>query len=358
MSLVATLLERIQPNYTEDFDKNELRRSNYGALETFSRDTNSPIGILTPDVKMNIMNSFGRKGGVVIPAIDSDTVTIGNTRSCTVALDENDSQEFVLTFATFAWGFTMFPTQYIQNEVGYVADFDRKMRKYMTQFLKDLDSKCVAQLELDKNQVYPTDITNIFPVLADALRVSLADAQDAYNNVETIANVQDYEGPFNVIASSTHRPIISRLTNQGQGNAINETFQFGPYEYSYSNRVTSGAGVKSTSYVTPKGNLAIMNRNDWDSKTKQRSTDGHIWDEVELPMSIPMSGSNNIKVGTLHFSNCANAVGELGSALGGQSEASLKEAFLFSTDVVTLTAFSSDRSTIPGPAQKYEFLTS
>lgn len=358
MSLVATLLERIQPNYTGVFDKNELRRSNYGALETFVMDTANPMGILSPNDKMRIMESFGRKGGVIIPALNADTVTIGNTRSCTIALDENDSAEFLLTFSTYAWGFTMHKAQYEQNSVAYIDDFSRKMRKYLLQLLSDLDDQCISQLETDKNQVYPAGVTGIYPVLADALRVPALDANDAYNNISTIANIQDYTADqINVISATTHRPLVNRLIAQGDANSVNEQFQFGPYDYSYSNRITNGAGVQGTQYSIPKGQLAIMNRNDWDSKRGHTSTDGKQWAEVELPMSLPMSGTPNMKVGSLHFSSCADAVAELGTALGGHSEASLKEAFLFSTDVVTLTAYSSDRSTIAGPIQKYEFLT-
>lgn len=356
MSLVATLLERIQPNYAGQFDKNEIRRSGFGALGTFIQDTDVGNSIISPDDKLRIMESFGRKGGVVIPALNAKAVTIGNVRSCTILIDENTSTEFTLNFTTYAWGFTMHRAQYVHNTVGYVADFDRKMRRYMIQLLKDIENQCISTLEADKNQFYPTQVTDIFPVLANALRVPAVDANDAYNNIATIANIQDFEGDFNVIANQIHKPLISRLTNQGQANDVNEAFQFGPYDYAYTNRVLNGVGVNSTSYVAPKGNLAIMNRNDWDSKLNHKSTDGRQWAEVELPMSVPMSGSPNMKVGSLFFSSCENAVTELGTALGGHSEASLKEAFIFNTDVVTLSAFNSNRVTNASPIQKYEFL--
>lgn len=358
MSLVATLLERIQPMYEGVFDKNELRRTQAGALEVFANDTNDMNGILTPRVKEAIMNSFGRKGGVIIPVIDGKTVTIGNTRSCVVALDENNSQEVLLTFSTYAWGFTMHKAQYAQNEVGYIDDWNRKMNNYLVQLFKDMDSQCVDQLELDKNQAYSVDITNIYPELADALRVPLDEHEDAYNNIETIANVNDFEADFNVVASQTHKPLIKFLNNQGEANDINRSFQFGPYSYNYTNRISSGAGVKSTSYVIPKGTVAIMNRNDWDSKMKNKSTDGKQWDEVVLPMGPDMNGESGMKVGSIYHSSCVDAVAELGTALGGISEASLKEMFMFSTDVVTVTAYNRDRSTLAGPIQKYEFLAS
>lgn len=357
MSLVDTLLERIQPNYVGQFDKNEIRRSGFGALGTFIQDTDVGNSIITPDDKKRIMESFGRKGGIVIPALNAKAVTIGNVRSCTIPIDENTSAEFQLNFTTYAWGFTMVRAQYVQNTVAYIADFDNKMRRYMLQLLKDMENQCISTLEADKNQFYPSQVTDIFPETGDALRVSQALASDAYNNISTVANIQDYEGDFNVIANQIHKPLISRLTNQGQANGVNEAFQFGPYRYAYSNRVLNGGGVNSTSYVIPIGNIAIMNRNDWDSKLNHSSTDGKQWAEVELPMSVPMSGSPNMKVGSLFFSSCSDAVDELGTALGGHSEASLKEAFIFNTDVVTLSAYSSDRGTIAGPIQKYEFLS-
>lgn len=357
MALIGTLFERIQPNYRAKFDKNEIRPSIYGALQTFSDDVRNPLGILTPDDITDIMRSFGRKGGNVLPAISTDVVSIGSTRSCTVAQDENTSVEFLVTYTTYAWGFTMVRSQYIQNPIAYQQDFDRKMRKYMIQLAKDLDSQCIAQLETDKNQVYPGSVTAIFPVLADALRVPNAEQNDLYNQADVVAELQDFEADFNVIASTGHKPIIRRLNAQGGGNSTNEAFQFGGYNYEFTNRIANGSGVESTAFIIPEGNLAVVNRNDWDSQLNHRSTNGKIWEEVTLPMPIPMSGMDTMKVGSLHFSDCSNAINDLGTDFGGHSEASLLEAFSFSTDVTTISAFSSDRGTVAGPIQKYEVLS-
>ena len=357
MALIATLLERIQPNYNIALDKNELRKSKLGVLQTFSDDVNSPMSILTPDNITTIMNSFGRKGGVVIPVIDGDIVSIGSTRSCSIIVDENTSAEFLVTFTTYAWGFSMVRSQYEQNQIAYIQDFDRKMKKYMVQLGKNLDNQCIAQLEADKNQLYPSGVTDIYPEVADALRVPQVEKNDLYNNADVIAELQDFEGDFNVMASTRHKAIVRRLSAQGGGNAVNEEFQLDGYKYAYSNRIANGAGVESTTYVTPEGQLAIVNRNDWDSKRGYSSTSGKIWEEVTLPMAIPMGGQNQMRVGSMHFSDCSDAISDLGTDFGGQSEASLLEAFKFHTDVTTITAYNSNRVTNASPVQKFEVLS-
>lgn len=356
MSLVNTLLNPLRAEYQARFDKYEQRASRYGAWEAFIQDTQNSAGIWSEDVKMKIEDSFGRQGGVQVPVIDGETVTIGNTRSCTIADDENVSQLVTVTFQSYVWGFTMYPMQHYQNSIDYQADFDRKMKKYLTQLAIEWDNAAIAQLEADKNQFYTTEITNIYPELADALRVPQAEKNDLYNNAETIEQLQDFYGPdYLVIASTAHQPLIQRLINQGSANATNEQFQFGPYRFYYTNRIANGVGVESTAYVVNEGSLAVMNRNDQASRAGLTAADGHRWEEVALPMIMGPRGGN-ITVGSLYFSTCADAVAALGTAFGGQSEADLKELFIFSTDLAFATAYNSDRVNTHSPIQKYEVL--
>ena len=62
--------------------------------------------------------------------IDTLTNRISNVRTCTIGDDESSSALVTVTFATYQFGFTMIPGQYANNEIGYMADFERKILRY------------------------------------------------------------------------------------------------------------------------------------------------------------------------------------------------------------------------------------
>src|SRR6476646_11147771 len=110
MSLVLSLTQSLRTQYPSNLDKNEQRLSRYGAWDFFKRDSQSPGTIFTPDIQGKIKQSFGNT--VVVPVIDGEDVAIGNTRSCVVVDAENTSKLVTLSFITYSFGFSMYPSQH------------------------------------------------------------------------------------------------------------------------------------------------------------------------------------------------------------------------------------------------------
>lgn len=346
MSLIATLMQPLRAKYTNDLDKNELRRSEYGAYDTFVRDTDSTQGIFSPQVKDLIKRSFGNS--VVIPVLNAETVTIGNARTCTVAASENTSALVTLTFVTYAFGFTMTPAQHFNNDVGYQADFTRKFEKYLLTFAALLDTTAYTTANAARNQVWNADTLAQYPQVGNALQVAPSQADDAYNVFPAIMKSMDFSGPYNVIANTFHGPLVNRFINQGAGNSVNLAFQFMGFNYAYSNRVTNVAGAKSTVLLSPQGTYAVDNRNEPDAIANSRASDGTEWSEVQVPII-------NMNMGFKYNSRCADNSAIAGAATTGLT-ASLVESFQWSTDVVYATAYNSAPSTRSGPIVKAEFL--
>lgn len=344
MSLVDTLMQPLRTKYTAgDLDKNEFRRSRYGVLDTFQRDTNSTMGILSPDVRDTIKRSFGNT--VSVPVFDNDDVTITNVRSCTVADDENTTKLVTLTFVTYVFGFTMYPSQHYNNQIKYQQDFDKKLEKCLLKFAATLDTACYNKLNTDKNQYFPAAITSFYAQVANALQIAQASKNDAYNQISAIMEVMDFYGQYNVVASTQHKPLINYLVNQGNANNVNTAFQFGGFDYSYSNRVTNGAGVQSTAFIMPQGTVAIENRNDPDSIAGSKSSDGVEWGQVQVPLV-------NMKMGYKYNSRCVDA-NALHAGTSGLTS-TLKESFEWSTDVCLVSAYNSNAAGRYNPIVKAE----
>lgn len=348
MSLVNTLTQPLREKYVNRLDKNEDRSSRYGALTTFIAQTASGESILSDEVQGLIKQSFGNT--VEIPVIDADTVTIGNTRSCTVVDSENTSQIITLSFTTYAWGFSMVPAQHYNNDVKYQQDFERKFKRYWNQFQADLDTQCINQMETDKNQFFPASLTGAYyPEVGGAMQVPQTAKEDFYNQLGSIMQEMDfYDGGFDIVHNPKEAANVRRYAAQGSGNATNLAFQLPGYDYSQTNRITNGLGVESTLYAFQQGSVAIQNRNDADSILGSKVGDVIEWDEV----TIPLEDGGSMLIGSKYSKSCADE----SAKGGGASEASLREEFQFSTDVVTITAYNSDPVNTYSPVVKFEIM--
>ncbi len=348
MSLVNTLTQSLRTKYPSGLDKNEDRLSQYGAYEIFKMDTVSPDAIITPDVITTAKMSMGNT--LTIPVIDSDTVSITNTRTCTIPDYENTSNLVTVTFVTYQFGFTMVPSQYMNNDIGYQADYDNKLKKYLKQFASDLDTAAVAKLEADKTAVMNSAFVGAGQkygaLVGDAIQVTDAQKGLFFNDATSIMAEDDFEGTYNVIGSQPLRSVVAEYANQGAGNGTNTMFQFGDYSFGYTNRIAAGAGNVASAYVMPKGTVATFNRNEPDAIAGSTVDSGEFWEEVQMPIV-------NLTMGAHYIKNCADNSALVGAG-SSHLTASLKEGFIFSTDVAFITAYNSDPVTEAGPIHKVE----
>jgi hypothetical protein len=323
-------MQSLRTQYPNNLDKNEQRMSEYGALDFFRQETNSPNGIMDEDTRTKIKSSFGNT--VVVPVLDAPDVTIGNVRSCTIPDQENTSQLVTLTFATYAFGFSMYPAQYYNNDVKYQQDFDRKLTAYLLKFAETLDLACVNVLETNKN-TYAGNLAAYFPFTSSSLQIADAEKEDLFNQLNTITREMNYVGKPNIVSSYGLLPMVERLRNQGAGNSINEAFQLAGYNFFPTSRVTVPGGAKSVFYAVENGSVAMENRNDPDAILGHRIGDHMIWEQVNVPIV-------NLEMASFYREDCSDAR-NLQSGTAGLTRTK-KEGFEWSTDVVFMTAYNSD----------------
>jgi hypothetical protein len=347
MSLVNTLTQPLKAKYEGMFDSQEHRLSQYGVMAQFMRDTPN---LLDSDAIAKAKASIGNT--LSLPVLNDEIVTVGNVRSCTVPLNENTSELVTLTWTTYVWGFTMFPSQYANNDIKYQEDFDKSMLMRLKKVATLIDAQAITQLETDKSLINNSSLVGVGSkygaLVGSAIQVTSGQRNLFFNDLETIMNENDHYGRINVDASTSMKSTVNFNVNQGNANSQNNAFQFGPYDYAYSNRVANGAGVEATGYAMPEGSVALLTRNTPDAITGQVAGDGTTWELIDMPII-------DMVVDSKYSSNCAD-----GSALQGGSQAHLaatnKESFQFSVDVATISAYNSDPATRPGSIYKFEML--
>lgn len=336
MSLVLTRIQNIRAN--SNLDKFEYRPSRYGALNAFMVQSEDPIGILTEELKQKARTSIGNT--LETPVIDYDAdITIGSTRTLTIADSENTSKMVQITFATYAWGFTIAPAMYMNNEIGIQKDFETKMMKYIYAFAKKLDEAALAALAANKTQVLKNPL--LYDWSANAINAKWTERENVFGDLEVMMGANDFYGQLHLVGDPGVESIMRKLQQHGLYNDVNKQNEFGTKIVHLTNNIAAAEGKYAQGYAVNAGSLGMLTRFERDCLLGTVSGDGHEWGIATLPLL-------NMPVGTYFY----DSVGDY-NAIAGAATADMtrtrKEHYGFAVDVAFLTAYNSAPSTLASP---------
>ncbi len=339
-------MQEIRAKVPSALERDEWRFTRYGLLTAAKEMTASPMSIITPDLKEKAAISEGRD--LKIPVYQIGSVNVTNSRSCTITGFDNTTEFVDVTWTTLVVNIGMKKGEYAKNEVNYLTDLNKKLRLADDAFCVAIETLILAKLEADKSIVYNSPIvTTDYALVGDAIQVAPAQQETFFNYMDAIMQGDDfYSQPYKVLAQTTMLPQINHYINQGGGNAVNLEYQFGSFDYRFTNVIPNGIGQRATAYVMTDGTLGMLSRINIDSLMGNKSTDGTVWEKAR---PFPQLG---MEVGVQYKSTC----GDL-SAISGLEhlEASLVEYWQFSIDVAFLTPYNSDTATKAGVIKKVEF---
>lgn len=336
MSLVLTRIQNIRAN--SNLDKFEYRPSRYGALNAFMVQSEDPTGILTEELKQKARTSVGNT--LETPVIDYDAdITIGSTRTLTIADSENTSRMVQITFATYAWGFTIAPAMYMNNEIGIQKDFETKMMKYIYAFAKKLDEAALATLAANKTQVLKNPL--LYDWSSNAINAKWTERENVFGDLEVMMGANDFYGQLHIVGDPGVESIMRKLQQHGLYNDVNKQNEFGTKIVHLTNNIAAAENKYAQGYAVNAGSLGMLTRFERDCLLGTVSGDGHEWGIATLPLL-------NMPVGTYFY----DSVGDY-NTIAGVATADMvrtrKEHYGFAVDVAFLTAHSSAPSTLASP---------
>lgn len=335
MSLVLTRIQNIRAN--SNLDKFEYRPSRYGALNAFMVQSEDPTGILTEELKQKARTSIGNT--LETPVIDYDAdITIGSTRTVTIADSENTSKMVQITFATYSWGFTIAPAMYMNNEIGIQKDFETKMMKYVYAFAKKLDEAALATLAANKTQVLKNKL--LYDWSSNAINAKWTERENVFGDLEVMMGANDFYGQLHIIGDPGVESIMRKLQQHGLYNDVNKQNEFGTKVVHLTNNIAAG-GKYAQGYAVSAGSLAMLTRFERDCLLGTVSGDGHEWGIATLPLL-------NMPVGTYFYDSVGDYKDIAGAATADMTR-TRKEHYGFAVDVAFLTAYNSLPTTLASP---------
>lgn len=336
MSLLATRMQNMRS--TSNLDKNEIRPSRYGALDVFMQQSADPAGILTPELRQKAEQSIGRT--LETSVIDYDAgITIGNTRSVTIADSENTSKMHTITFATYSFGFTIVPAMYMNNEISMQRDFEAKMKKYLYALAKKLDGVCISALGAAKTQVFKDSLQ--YSKTGNVLESSWDDREGIIGDINPIMAANDYFGQIHLVGNGGVESIIRKLAQSGIYNAENKQLEYSDKVLHFTNEITNAEGMYGTAYAVTDGMLGLLFRFERESMLGTKARTGHEWGIENLPLL-------NIPCGTYYYESVSDVSGIAGAATADLTRG-LKQHYGFAVDVAVVTPYNSDPASNASP---------
>ena len=341
MSLVATRLQNWRIENPE-LDRNMFRPCEYGALDFFVEQTDAPNSIISPNLRERAFASIGNT--VQVPVLNYDgEVTVSNVRSCTIADDENTSALYEVVWKTYSVGFTMVPTLYMNNEISYEHDFNRKMEKICRALANALDTDAVAALEAAKTQVFK-DLLQ-YQQSSNVIEVPKQMATEILGDINPIMRANCYPEMVHIIGNAGVDSLIRKLAEHGIYNDVNKRMEYDNKIIHYTNNVLNGQGKNGTFFAVADGNVGVLTRVDREA-LRRATANFHEWDVVRLPYI-------DLPVGSHYYTQVGDQ-----SAIAGAASADMvcnvKEYFGFSVDVAYIVAYNSDPTTVANPIIKAE----
>lgn len=328
MSLVLTRLQNLRAN--SNLDKFEYRPSRYGALNAFMEQSNDPLGILTPELKEKARVSIGNTLETPVINYDKD-IAIGDSRTLTIADSENTSKMVQITFTTYAWGFTIAPAMYMNNEISIQKDFETKMMKYIYKFAQKLDEAALASLAADKTQVLKNKL--LYDFATNSVNAKWTERENVFGDLEVMMGANDFFGQLHIVGDPGVESIMRKLQQHGLYNDVNKQNEFGNKIVHFTNNLAAAVGKYAQGYAVNAGSLGLLTRFERDCLLGTVSGDGHEWGIATLPLL-------NMPVGTYFY----DSVGDY-HAIAGDATADMtrtrKEHYGFAVDVAFITAYNS-----------------
>lgn len=346
MSLVNTLVQTFRADAPE-FDKNEFRVMQAGALATFQKQTDSGSSWVTPDL-VNKAKMTTPVNSVVIPVINYKDVTIRSTRPLTISADENTSALYTVVWTTFAYGFKMYPAQHFNNDISYQRDFNAKMRAMLVKMTSAIETVAVAALESAKTQEIG-QLVGGHTFTLNTVHEFAASYKDSsiIGDLQPLMNSNDfYSVALDVVGNQGLNALLRRQEGFGAQNSENQQWQWNGNNFAFSNLVLNPGAKKATGYAVNEGSLGILSRVEPDSIMRTRLKTGHEWDTVVLP-------GLNIEFGSYTYDEAVSAAG-LGAHATHLTRTGAQN-FDFAVDLAFITPYNSDPANIPSPIIKFDF---
>jgi len=339
-NLAATVLQEMVA-VTPSFDKNEELTGLYGGLATILKQTNDPLGIVTPELVAMAANSWGRSA-LKVPVLKKKTdVAVGATRHLDLSAGYiNESAMESISFSPYVYQFSMIEALNATNYISYERDLKRKLDEMENAIIQALDIAACSLLSTRKSQFLYEKLGNAFT--GNTYGVTAQARESLLSDLKSLMTFNRFNGSVDIVANAGIKQLVDKLAQFGGANIENKQMQYNGLNFNYTNNVANAVGKGGSGYAIEAGTIGMLTRCEYEAVRGAKSTDGREMTIVTLPKT-------GIQCAMYHY-----AIFDDKSAVKSDMGRVIEEKYEFSFDAAMFGASNSSPSTIPTPIIKFD----
>lgn len=343
MSIVLTRLQEYRAASPEA-SKYTTRTTRAGAFDCYALGNSELGSIVTQDMLDEAAASAGRD--IKIPVFDSESISItSGTRPVSISDSENTTALMSVTKNVYSWGFTMTPAQYMNNEIKYRQDWQRKFKKYLDALIVQLETDALTELNTNKNQPYSELL--VHTEVSDTITSTDANKDRLLGDLSVIMNAHDfYSDKLRIVGNPGVQGFIRQQEKYGQLNQENKTLEYLDKTLHFTNQLSNAVGYQATGYAINPGSLGLLFTHEPDAIMRTRLGESTEFDTAMVPvLNIPMS--------TYYYESREDQSAIAGAASSHLTRAGV-ENFGFSIEIAFITAYNDDLVNNASPIMKFQ----
>lgn len=351
MSFVATVLQNLRFTRRENghrVDQHELRSraGNTGFLELFKSDTELLLGSGLMGIPEMVANHSDERNFRMV-VMDKGTVNKQGARSCTINVQQNDSQILTITLITLAYDFNMLPQQLWNggkgnNEISYAEDFEQKIVNIEDDVLISIEDSAIAAAIGYQTLTAAFDSQTPYAIASNAMQVPVAEHLDFLNSIDPIVSLHAFgKGALNITSDTIYERSVRRFSEPDSlklsGDATNaiisssdseEAWMLANKTFRATDRLPAILNVSNRVFASVPGTFGLVTNNPPAFQTGETTTGGVRFEETG---PLPLSG---FSMGHQFKTDCLNGK-------------EIQEFHQFSLNYAVITAHNSAPATEP-----------
>lgn len=217
----------------------------------------------------------------ILKRISRDTVA---ARTANHTGNRGDSFIITPTWSTYADTFSISIKQMDNNVFDFNQALAANIKNCVINIHEDIETAMIDYLMAQRTQVNAATKGGTFNTTTDAFEISADDRDRFYQRLKSMFRLNKYKGSFDVIADTLLYDEAEYLANQGNGNSVNSSFQFGKLNLVESIELEDATYPAGVVLAMPEGNFGVL---PWIPKQNREGWGDGELNEVGKFMSMP-----------------------------------------------------------------------
>lgn len=327
------------------FNEKELRKPEYGALDSFLTKRK----LLIPNLE-SIWKAENQP--VSAKFLERDAQTIGAARTCTPTAQYGDSGDYPICFETYSHTVQTDIKVFEYNDYSRVEAFQNDIYNRFMDMYAQIEQDALDYLYANRTTVQGLRTLNTWNAAAAIMEVAAADRDNYLNYIQVEMIAQRYRRLLLDVHQVNMLAMYRQQFAQGQCNDENLKFQFPNYNHfmTLATCAPLGSDYYGGNFIIEEGGIAVL---DWIpqlNRKGQKSENGHIWTTMKDPFGYPFTWAVHI------IDSCVDTsfVGSGGTLYGATQD--YRRIYEFSLDL----SFNDAPITVAGetPIHMYALMAS